>query len=59
MSVNVQYQDKVSSYLLICVIVDTMSFCKGAIMKRKLLDLVRDKVRFKHYSIKMEKSYTE
>lgn len=27
-------------------------------MKKKLLDLVRDKVRFKHYSIKTEKSYS-
>ena len=25
--------------------------------KRKLLDQVRDKIRFKHYSIKTEKSY--
>lgn len=57
LSVNIQYQDKVSSYLLISVIVDTMSFFEGAIMKRKLLDLVRDKIRFKHYSIKTEQSY--
>jgi len=57
LSVNIQYQDKVSFYLLISVIVDTMSFFKGAIMKRKLLDLVRDKIRFKHYSIKTEQSY--
>lgn len=27
-------------------------------MKKKLLDLVRDKIRFKHYSIKTEQSYT-
>jgi len=27
-------------------------------MKKKLLDLVRDKIRFKHYSIKTEKSYS-
>ena len=27
--------------------------------KRKLLDQVRDKIRFKHYSIKTEKSYVE
>ena len=26
--------------------------------KRKLLDQVRDKIRFKHYSIKTEESYT-
>lgn len=26
-------------------------------MKKKLLDIVRDKIRFKHYSIKTEKSY--
>ena len=26
-------------------------------VKRKLLDMVRDKIRFKHYSIKTEKSY--
>ena len=26
-------------------------------VKRKLLDIVRDKIRFKHYSIKTEKSY--
>ena len=26
-------------------------------VKRKLLDQVRDKIRFKHYSIKTEKSY--
>ncbi len=25
--------------------------------KKKLLDIVRDKIRFKHYSIKTEKSY--
>ncbi|MEN4045137.1 integron integrase [Sulfurimonas sp. NWX367] len=27
-------------------------------MKKKLLDLVREKIRFKHYSIKTEQSYT-
>jgi len=27
-------------------------------MKKKLLDLVRDKIRFKHYSIKTEQSYS-
>jgi len=27
-------------------------------MKKKLLDLVRDKIRFKHYSVKTEQSYT-
>ena len=27
-------------------------------MKRKLLDLVRDKIRFKHYSIKTEQFLT-
>jgi len=26
-------------------------------VKRKLLDMVRDKIRFKHYRIKTEKSY--
>lgn len=26
-------------------------------VKKKLLDIVRDKIRFKHYSIKTEKSY--
>lgn len=26
-------------------------------MKKKLLDITRDKIRFKHYSIKTEKSY--
>ena len=26
-------------------------------IKRKLLDMLRDKIRFKHYSIKTEKSY--
>jgi len=26
-------------------------------IKKKLLDVVRDKVRFMHYSIKTEKSY--
>jgi len=26
-------------------------------IKKKLLDIVRDKIRFKHYSIKTEKSY--
>ena len=26
-------------------------------VKRKLLDMVRDKIRFKHYGIKTEKSY--
>jgi len=26
-------------------------------VKRKLLDIVRDKIRFKHYSIKIEKTY--
>jgi len=25
--------------------------------KKKLLDIVRDKIRFKHYSIKIEQSY--
>ncbi len=28
------------------------------LVKKKLLDIVRDKIRFKHYSIKTEKSYT-
>jgi hypothetical protein len=27
-------------------------------IKRKLLDIVRDKIRFKHYSISTEKTYT-
>ena len=27
-------------------------------MKKKLLDLVREKIRLKHYSIQTEKSYT-
>ena len=27
-------------------------------VKKKLLDIVRDKIRFKHYSMKTEKSYT-
>jgi len=27
-------------------------------VKKKLLDIVRDKIRVKHYSIKTEKSYT-
>ena len=26
-------------------------------MKKKLLDLTRDKIRFKHYSMKTEKNY--
>ncbi|WP_428739962.1 phage integrase N-terminal SAM-like domain-containing protein [Sulfurimonas sp.] len=26
-------------------------------MKKKLLDIVRDKIRFKHYSISTEKTY--
>jgi len=28
-------------------------------MKKKPLDVVRDKIRFKHYSIKREKAYGE
>ena len=27
------------------------------LVKKKLLDIVRDKIRFKHYSIKTEQSY--
>jgi len=28
-------------------------------IKKKLLDIVHDKIRFKHYSIKKEKSYVK
>ena len=44
---------------VLCFYSNTRTFCplKEFEMKRKLLDTVRDKIRFKHYSYQTEKAY--
>jgi len=55
------YLNTLYVYLLFIMIKHILSLNYKGVnvsIKKKLLDIVRDKIRFKHYSISTEKTYT-